>query len=140
MYKIPFNGKKFLKTEAKIPTSVLNNKKLVAEFLRVVASTEGYVRCTRNRKGGFARRIVLGSLNKKFSEQLLKALSVLGINSKLSKQGVIIYGQDNISSFGKLVGFVDGCKTVRGPKKGKLKSTALKELLSTYSSRRAKRP
>ena len=138
-YKIPIAGKKILKKEAQIPDFVFQSKILVSEFLRVVASTEGYVRFTKNRKGGFARRVVLGSLNEKFSKQLMNALHVVDIESKLSSQGVIIYGQDNLKRFAEFVGFVDGCKFVRGPKKGREKSAELKKLLLSFS-RWAERP
>lgn len=139
-YSILTENGSIMKSKAKIPKNVVENKGLASEFLRIVASTEGYVRFTRNNKGGYAKRIILGSSNRRLSEFFSKMLDTMEIESKMSDNGVIIYGRENLQKFHDTIGFVHGCKTVRGKNKGMEKMQVLRDILSSYRSRRAKHP
>lgn len=135
--KIPIVGKRIMKRKAAIPDFIYANKNLVRLFLKIVASTEGYVKFIKNRKGGYARRITLGSTNDNFKKIYSDMLNILGINNKIAKNEVKIYGYDNFVKFRNEINFVKGCKLVRGYKKGMLKQELLDKMISTYSFLRA---
>lgn len=133
MCKIPIVGKKIMKDKIVIPDFILSDKNLVRLFLRIVASTEGYVKFIRNKKGGYARRITLGSTSNNYKRIYSEMLNILSINNKIAKNEVKIYGFDNFIKFRDEINFVKGCKIVRGPRKGMLKAELLDKMISTYS-------
>ena len=131
--RIPVVDKKIIKKEAQIPDFILADENLISLFLKIVASTEGYVKLTKNRNGGYARRITLGSINNNYKRIYSEMLNSLGINSKIAKNEVKIYGFNNFIKFKNKIGFVNCCKVVREPRKGVSKEELLNEMISTYS-------
>src|SRR3989344_2127637 len=131
--KIPIKDGRVKKQAAEIPSFILEDKELIKLFLKVVASAEGYVKFTKNKNGGYARRITLGSTNERFKNFYMHMLEQIGIESRMAKNEIKIYGFDNFLKFKDEIGFIDGCRVVRGPKKGMFKKDLLDSMISSFS-------
>jgi hypothetical protein len=131
---LEIKNKSISKENVKIPEFISNDRNMTKLFLKIVASTEGYVKLTRNKSGGYARRITLGSSNEKLKSIYSLLLGKLEISSRIAENEVKIYGLSNFKKFRRDVNFVKGCRVVRGPKRGIEKSVLLDKMISTYPS------
>jgi uncharacterized membrane protein (Fun14 family) len=95
---------------------ILGSPSAVKKVLRIIADTEGAMLISirkASRNFTVEPRIVLASSNPAFTEQIQVLLDSLGIETHISKIGIIINKKSQIASFIEMVGFSLGVKVVR---------------------------
>ena len=106
----------------RIPSFIMNEQdyNIIAEYLRIVSSTDGGVVFYQNKRNdGYMRterHIIIGCKNPIIKEQLKKLFSRIDIQVRLVKEGLRISGRKNLQKFREKVSFIPDCKvTMKSP-------------------------
>ena len=138
---------KLTRNKSCIPEFITNEKdsKILAEYLKIIASTDGGVAFYQSKRNdGYVRterHVIIGCKNELIKKQMRELFSRLGINTRTVKEGLRISGRDNLKKFRDKVGFVPGCLiTSKSPKwKGYTKNQVLDFMITSYSGSTAPR-
>jgi len=119
----------------KIPTNILENEENVCEMLRALSSGDGQVKLSpikANNSLALVRRVIIGCVHPQLRKDIINCFLKLGIVAKEEKDRIVIEGRENLRNFAKKVGFIEGCKVLKGLWKGFDKNLVLKVLLHTF--------
>ena len=133
--------------KSRIPRFIMNERdpKILAEYLKIIASTDGGVAFYQSKRNdGYVRterHVIIGCKDELIKEQMSELFSRLNIDTRIVKEGLRISGRSNLKKFRDKIGFVPGCLvTAKSPKwKGYTKNKVLDIMITSYSGLTAPR-
>lgn len=97
-------------------------------FFRAAFSCDGT--CVFVKKKEYsARRVKLACKHPNLLQEYHDLLMSIGINNRLGKEELVIFGRENLKKFGDTIGFLEESKMSRGLHVGQYKNTVLKHML-----------
>ena len=138
---------KLTRNKSCIPRFVMNewDPKILAEYLKIIASTDGGVAFYQSKRNdGYVRterHVIIGCKDELIKKQISELFSRLDINTRIVKEGLRISGRSNLKKFRDEIGFVPGCLvTAKSTKwKGYMKNQVLDIMITSYSGSTAPR-
>ncbi|MEM5793317.1 MAG: LAGLIDADG family homing endonuclease [Candidatus Aenigmatarchaeota archaeon] len=125
------DGKKFPPTT--FPKTILNaNPDNIAKYLRIFCSCEGGVVIGKDKRND---EVIIRVTHPKLREQIIEMFEKVGIKVKIRGKSLIyIKKLSEIRKFKEKIGFLEGCKAMRGKNVEIEKNRLLKLILERHSS------